>query len=81
MLERFKNDTRQSLEESGSLVNRLPWTLMMSLSVADGDSREGCFRLMVTAAWTPTAERELDEIHDFIGIQRQSPPGRGRSGP
>ena len=28
---------------------------------------------MASAAWTPTAKRELDEIHDFIGIERQSP--------
>lgn len=28
---------------------------------------------MATAEWTPTAKRELDEIHDFIGIERQSP--------
>jgi toxin ParE1/3/4 len=28
---------------------------------------------MASAIWTPTAKRELDEIHDFIGIERQSP--------
>ena len=28
---------------------------------------------MATALWTPTAQRELEEIHDFIGVQRQSP--------
>lgn len=28
---------------------------------------------MATAEWTPTAKRELDEIHDFIGAERQSP--------
>ncbi len=28
---------------------------------------------MATAEWTPTAKRELDEIHDFIGVERQSP--------
>ena len=28
---------------------------------------------MATAEWTPTAKRELAEIHDFIGVERQSP--------
>ena len=28
---------------------------------------------MATAEWTPAAKRELDEIHDFISIERQSP--------
>ncbi len=28
---------------------------------------------MATAEWTPTAKRELDAIHDFIGVERQSP--------
>ena len=28
---------------------------------------------MASADWTPTAKRELDEIHDFIGIERHSP--------
>jgi toxin ParE1/3/4 len=28
---------------------------------------------MAPAEWTPTAKRELDEIHDFIGIERQCP--------
>jgi toxin ParE1/3/4 len=27
---------------------------------------------MARAIWTPTARRELDEIHDFIGIERHS---------
>ena len=28
---------------------------------------------MATAEWTPTAKRELDQIHDFIGVERKSP--------
>ena len=28
---------------------------------------------MAAAEWTPTAKQELDEIHDFIGVERQSP--------
>ena len=28
---------------------------------------------MSRAEWTRTAKRELDEIHDFIGEERQSP--------
>ena len=28
---------------------------------------------MAVAEWTPTAKRELDKIHDFIGIEQQSP--------
>jgi toxin ParE1/3/4 len=28
---------------------------------------------MATARWTPTAKRELDDIHDYIGVERQSP--------
>ena len=27
---------------------------------------------MALAEWTPTAKRELDEIHDYIGVERQS---------
>ena len=27
---------------------------------------------MPKAEWTPTAKRELDEIHDFIGVERHS---------
>ena len=33
---------------------------------------------MATAEWTPTAKRELDEIHDFIGVERQSPRAAGK---
>jgi plasmid stabilization system protein ParE len=28
---------------------------------------------MATARWTPTAKRELDDFHDFLGVERQSP--------
>ena len=28
---------------------------------------------MSRAEWTPTAKRELDDIHDFIGIERRKP--------
>ena len=27
---------------------------------------------MTRAEWTPTAKRELDRIHDFIGVERHS---------
>lgn len=27
---------------------------------------------MPRADWTPTAKQELDEIHDFIGVERKS---------